>query len=309
MARTATKTSAAPTRQAAARFPVGTGKKPVVKSTGGDDLSALVLANKELEDAERAKTGSQSSFITLVKANSGIIDKNNPNYIKGVKPLDYAISSKKLTLGKEFDATIIGMFKLYAEVAAKEKESDMPKTVKFWHPDDAMQYPVEGYFDRPLPNGNILQPRHWVFLYLHKHPEITDGLIAFGGKGNKIYVELEKLIKAESTVCTELRFKVTNQDIYNDSYKKTDYYPKFEITGHNYKLTEDGKVVKAKDSDVDEATLREILTRSNEVQKAYREMRMVAKQSIHTLPASTERKALSVGKAVYDDEGDEAVSF
>jgi len=308
MARVATKTDVAPAKRTATRFP-DAGKKQVAKSTGGSDLSSLVLSNKEMEDAERAKTGSQSSFITLVKANSGIIDKNNPNYIKGVKPLDYAISSKKLALGKELDATIIGMFKLYAEVAAKEKESDMPKTVKFWHPDDAMQYPVEGYFDRPLPNGNILQPRHWVFLYLHKHPEITDGLIAFGGKGNKIYVELEKLIKAESKVCTELRFKVTNQDIYNDGYKKTDYYPKFEITGHNYKLTEDGKVVKAKDSDVDEETLREILTRSNKVQKAYREMRMVARQSVHALPAPAGRKAIGTRQEAYEEDEDDAVSF
>jgi len=309
MAKAATKTDVAPAKRVATRFP-DTGKKQTVKPVGSDDLSALVLANKEMEDAERAKTGSQNSFITLVKANSGIVDKNNPNFIKGVKPLDYAIASKKLGLGKELDVTIIGMFKIYGEVAKKEKDSDMPKTVKFWMPDDAAQYPVEGIFDRPLPNGNLLQPRHWVFVYLHDHPEIDDGLIAFGGKGNKIYTQLEKLIKAESSVCTELRFTVTHQDIYNEDYKKTDYYPKFEITGHNYKLTEDGKVVKAKDSKVDADTLREILTRSHKVQKDYQEMKMVAKQTIRALPAPTGRAALSAGKSAYEDDGgDEAVSF
>jgi len=297
MAKTATK----PAKQAT---------KAVAKATNNDELSALALANKELEDVERAKTGSQNSFISLVKANSGIVDKNNPNFIKGVKPLDFAIASKKIGLGKELDITILGMFKVYAEVTPKEKDSDMPRTVRFWMPEDAAQYPVDGLFDRTLPNGNVLQPNHWIFVYLHDYPDIEDGLIAFRSKGNSVYAQLEKLIKAESSVCTELRFTVTHQDIYNEKYKKTDYYPKFEITGHNYKLTEDGKISKTKDSKVDAAVLKEILVRSNKMQKAYQEMKMVAKQSnIRALPASPTR-ALPAGKGGYkDDEDDQAVNF
>jgi len=311
MAKTATKPKAAPSRQAAARLPANAGRKTTAaKSAGSDDLSALALANKELEDAERAKTGSQNSFIALLKANSRAIDKNNPEFIKGAKPLSYCIAKKKILLGSDLDVTILGMFKVYAEVTPKEKDSDMPKTVKFWNPEDAAQYPVDGWFDRPLPNGNVLQPHHWIFVYLHDHPEIEDGIISFAGKGNKVYSELVKLVKAESSVCTELRFKVTNQGIYNDTYKKTDYYPKFEITGHNYKLTEDGKVAKTKDSKVDAATLKEILTRSNEAQKAYSEMKMVAKQNVRALPAPGGRAALSAGKGGYvDDDEDQAVSF
>jgi len=305
--KTATKPKAAPAKQAAKRLPAAAGKKTTA-SVGSEDLSALVLANKEMEDIERAKTGSQNSFITLVKATSGIVDANDPAYIKGVKVLDYAIASKKLGLGKALDVTILGMFKLYAEVTPKEKDSDMPKTVKFWMPEDAAQYPVAGIFDRPLPNGNVLQPNHWVFVYLHAHPEIEDGLIAFRSKGNSVYAQLEKLIKAESSVCTELRFSVTNQAIRNETYKKNDYYPKFEITGHNYKLTEDNKVVKTKDSKVDAATLKEIIERSYKIQKSYQEMKMVAKQS--ALPAPNGRAALPAPKGGYvDDEDDEAVSF
>jgi len=308
MAKTATKPKAAPVR--AARLPANAGRKAAAaKPAGGDDLSALVLTNKEMEDAERAKTGSQNSFISLVKANSGIVDKNNPSFIKGVKPLDFAIASKKLGLGKELDITIIGMFKIYAEVTPKDTDSDMPRTVKFWMPEDAANYPVDGLFDRTLPSGNVLQPNHWIFVYLHDFPEIEDGLIAFRSKGNSIYAQLEKHIKAESSVCTELRFTVTHQDIYNEKYKKTDYYPKFEITGHNYKLTEDGKVAKTKDTKVDAATLKEILTRSNKVQKAYSEMKMVAKQNIRALPAPAGRAALPAGKGGYAEDNDEAVSF
>jgi hypothetical protein len=286
-------------------------KKP--KISEADELAALAQASKELEDEERAKTGNQNSFITLVKANGQVLDKNNPAYMPGVKTMDYVIASKKLRLGKTLDATILGMFKVYAEVKKKEKDNEMAPTVGFWMPEDAAQFQVTpgGIFDRELPNGNLLQPVHWVFLYLHDHPEVEDGLISFRSKGNSIYAQLEKLIKSESSVCTELRFAISNQDIYNEKYKKTDYYPKFEIVGHNYKLTEDGKVVKAKDSKLDTATLKEILERSKKAYENYKQLKMVAKRNIQALLGSPGRPALPAGKGGYEnDDGDsENVNF
>jgi hypothetical protein len=205
------------------------------------------------------------------------------------------------------------MFKIYAEVKKKEKDNEMPTTVGFWMPDDAAQFPVTpgGIFDRELPNGNILQPVHWVFLYLHDHPEVEDGLVSFRSKGNSIYAQLEKLVKAESSVCTELRFSVSSQDIYNEPYKKTDYYPKFEITGHNYKLTDDGKIVKTKDSSLDMVTLKEILSRSKKVYEDYKQMKMIAKKNVQALLGSPGRQALPAGKGNYEngDGEDENVNF
>lgn len=288
--------------------PVKAGKKSASTALAVDELASLAFANKDLEDEQRALTGNQNSFITLLKANSGVLDKNNPAYIKGAKALDYAISSKKVRLGAKLNATIIGMFKLYAESTKKEKDSEMPTTVGFWMPDDAAQFPISGggIFDRELPNGNVLQPCHWVFLYLHDNPDIEDGLIAFRSKGNSIYAALQKLVKAESAVVTELRFEISHQDIYNERYKKTDYYPKFEIVGRNYKLTDDGKIVIPKDGGMDAATLKEILTRSNKVQEGYKRMKLVAKRNVvGLLGAPQGRPALSVGKAVYGDEDDE----
>jgi hypothetical protein len=142
------------------------GKKSAVAVNTADELASLALSNKELEDEQRALTGNQNSFITLLKANSGALDKNNPAFIKGAKALEYAVTAKKLRLGAKLNATIIGMFKVYAETAKKDKDGDMPPTVGFWMPEDAAQFPVVegGIFDRDLPNGNILQPCHWVFL-------------------------------------------------------------------------------------------------------------------------------------------------
>jgi hypothetical protein len=308
MARTATATKKAPAKKNTA----GSKNKTTTTTSGlGDELSALASANKEMEDVERAKTGSQNSFITLVKGNSGILDKNNPAFIKGVKTLDYAIGSKKLALGKELDATIIGMFKIYAEVTQKESGNDMPKTVQFWMPDDAAQFPVTpgNNFDRQLPNGNVLQPCHWIFLYLHDHPEVEDALLAFRSKGNNIYAQLEKTVKAESSAVTELRFKITNQGLANEKYKKTDYYPKFEIVGRNYKFTEDGKVVGIKGSDVDGPTLKEILTRQNKMLESYSNMKMIAKKNVQAIAGVPGRAALPPGKGGYEDDEDDAVNF
>jgi hypothetical protein len=297
--------------------PVKAGRKSSTTTTGGaDELSSLALAGKELEDEQRAQTGSQNSFLTLVKANGQVLDKNNPSFMKGVKPLDYVIASKKLKLGAKLDATILGMFKVYAEVKpsptnAKGQKEEMDKTVAFWMPDQAMQFAIApgSIFDRELPNGNVLQPVHWVFVYLHDHPEIDDGIIAFRSKGNSIYADLQKLIKAESKVCTELRFEVSNQDIYNEKYKKTDYYPKFEIVGRNYTLTEDEKVVLDKKSGLDKETLKEILSRARDMQSAYKDMKMVAKRNIASLTGPAPRQALPAGKGGYEEEEEEAVNF
>jgi hypothetical protein len=246
-----------------------------------------------------------------VKANGQVLDKNNPAFMKGVKALDYVITSKKLKLGAKLDVTVLGMFKVYAEVKKGDTDKEMPKTVAFWMPDQAMNFEIASgsIFDRELPNGNVLQPVHWVFVYLHDFPEVDDGIIAFRSKGNSIYAALQKLIKAESSVCTELRFEVSNQDIYNEKYRKTDYYPKFKIVGRNYKLTEDEKVILDKQSGLDRETLKKILSRAKEMRLNYKEMKMVAKRNVEAITGPAPRQALPVGKGGYEDDGEEAVNF
>jgi hypothetical protein len=270
-------------------------------------LSSLVQAGRELESEQRASTTRQNSFLTLVKANGQVLDKNNPSFMKGVKPLDYVITSKKIKLGASVDATVLGIFKIYAEVKYGDTKDEMPKTVKFWHPVQAEQFEVAPgtIFDRELPNGNVLQPNHWVFLYLHDFPEIDDALVAFRSKGNSVCAELQKLVKAQSEACTELRFELSHQDMYNEKYKKTDYYPKFELTGRNYAVNSDGKVVINKDSGLDKDTLKEILSRAKAIQTDYKEMRMVSECSIAALTGPVPRKALPGPSKGYEEDEDE----
>jgi hypothetical protein len=282
-------------------------KSSTVTTSSVDELSSLALAGKELEDEQRAQTGSQSSFITLVKSNGQVLDKNNPAYMKGVKPLEYVITNKKLKLGAKLDVTILGMFKVYAEVKKGATDKEMPQTVGFWMPEQAVQFDIaEGsLFDRGLPNGNVLQPVHWVFVYLHDFPEVEDGIIAFRSVGNKYYTELQKTVKAESAVCTELRFEVSHLEVYNEKYKKTDYYPKFDIVGRNYKLTDEGKLVIDKQSGMDKDTLKDILGRAKDMQSAYKNMQMVTKRDVTSLTGPAPRKALAQANVADDDDGDD----
>jgi hypothetical protein len=289
-----------------------TAAKTVTTTAGMDDLSSLAMEGKTLEDERRAETVSQNSFVTLVKANSKVLDPNHSSYMKGVKAMDYVITSKKLKLGAKLDVTIMGMFKVYAEVIPGETKKEMPKTVGFWPPEQAVQFPMKQgeIFDRELPNGNILQPVHWVFVHLHDFPEVDDAIVAFRSVGNKIYTELQKYVKAESSVCTELRFELSHQDIFNKNYDKTDYYPKFTLTGRNYKLTEDGKVVIDKKSGIEKEELKEILLRAKTIQEEYKNNQMVASHNIEQLQGPAARKALPAGDADYeDDEDDDGVRF
>jgi hypothetical protein len=268
-----------------------------------DELSALAKRAKELEDVERAKTGSQNSFITLVQGNSGVLLPDDPRHIKGVKLHDYVISAKKLRLGPVLDITVLGMFKLYEERAKKDKDNEMAATVGFWMPDDAANVPIgKGeIFARPLPSGNILMPVHWVYVYLHDFPDIDDGLIAFRSTGNRVYTALEKLIKAESSLCTELRFKVGKQPIKNDTYNTTNYYPDFILQKERNFVCQDDRVVPIKGG-LDRATLKELLERSTQVQEDYASMKLVAKKS--NLPAllGSGPARPAIAAADYDDE-------
>jgi hypothetical protein len=278
-------------------------KKAVAKKEDSDidELAALAAASKAYEDEDRSKTGSSNSFISLAQGNTGIVKPDNKAFVKGAKLYDFVIPKLKLVLGQTIDATVLGIFSLYAESEKKARESDMAKTVSFWLPEDAEQIPLEqgSNFNHILPNGNLLQPVYWAFLYLHKHPEIDDALLAFRSIGNKVCRELKKEIAANSAICTELRFTIGKQSIASKNYSEPSYYPKFEISGRNFKY-EDGKLIAVKGG-LKKDELAEVLRRGRELQESYSTMRMVSKKNLSALLGPTPRKALA-GPASDDDE-------
>jgi hypothetical protein len=248
-------------------------------NSGLDELSALAAQAQALEAIERAKIGRQCNFIALAQGNSGMLLPDDPGYIEGVKLHDFVLPQKKLILGQTFNATVLATCKLYAETAKKERDNEVPPTLGFWMPEDAENVPVQGYFDRPLPNGNILRPVHWVFLYLHDHPEIEDAVLPFRSIGNTVYTSLAKQIKSESAICTELQFKVSKQAIRNESYRTTNYYPKFELAGRNFTFR-NGMV---NPQLLASETVKEILVRSTQIQQDYADMQLVGRKNVSAL--------------------------
>lgn len=291
---------------------MATTKKAPAKVQAGvpadsDGLNGLIAQAAQAEAVLRAESGSNLQWIKILDPSSNELIPEDAAYIKGAKARDLVISSSKTRLGPNVDATIVGMFKVFAEVEKPAVQGDMPKTVGYWHPTDAMQIPLEGNFDRPLANGHVLQPVHWVFLYLHDHPEIEGVVISFRSTGNKYFNELEKVVKANSHIVPELRFNVTTQAVKNEKYNRTYYYPKFELQDQRncaYSAEEGLRSVK---DGLDKDTLKEVLQRYGDLYKAFTEYTLVARrqnisQSIPGLPSKTAAE-------IKDDDDGEEVRF
>ena len=279
-----------------------------VPATQGTDLNALIAQAAQAEAVIRSESGSNLLWLKILDPSANELIEEDAAYIKGAKARDYVIASSKTRLGKELDATIVGMFKVFAEVEKPANAGDMPKTVGYWHPADAMQVPLEGNFDRPLANGHVLQPVHWVFLYLHDNPDLEGVVLSFRSTGNKYYNELEKLVKANSKIVPELRFTISTQAVKNEKYNKTYYYPKFEIQEQrNCAYSPETGLTSVKGG-LDKDTLQEVLKRYGEVYKAFSEYTLVSKRSniAQMLPGAQSR---TVAEIAEDDEETEAVRF
>lgn len=275
-----------------------------VPATQGADLNALIAQAAQAEAVIRAESGSNLQWIKILDPSANELIPEDAAYIKGAKARDFVIASSKTRLGNAVDATIIGMFKVFAEVEKPANAGDMPKTVGYWHPTDAMQVPLEGNFDRPLANGHVLQPVHWVFLYLHDHPEIEGVVLSFRSTGNKYYNELEKLVKANSNIVPELRFTISTQAVKNEKYNKTYYYPKFEIQEQRncaYSAEEGLKSVK---NGLAKEELAEVLKRYGEVYQAFTGYTLVTRRTniSSMLPGAPVKAATEIVDA---DEGEE----
>jgi hypothetical protein len=295
------KPAAVPAKKPAAAVPA--------KSSELDELNELAAVVKTGEEIMRNETGGQNSFIKLIQdPQAKELAEGKPEYIKGAKYKHFVIGNKKLNLGLKFDATVVGMFKLYEETEVKkENAKELPKIFGYWMPEDADNIPVDGIFDRPFiakdGTQHVLRPVHWVALYIHRFPEITDAVLSFRSTGNSVYTQLAKLIKNNSEMASQLRLTVSSQAIENKTWDKTNLYPAFEIAGRNFDYV-DGKIklIKEEAGGLDVATIKDLLGRSAELAKEYQENKMVArKRDIAGLlgaPAANGAKAIGApGKA------------
>lgn len=308
----------------------GTAKRgPKAKAAGTganefDDLSNLAREGKACEDEIRAQTGGSMTWIACVQPGAGVLTKGDPAYMKGVEAGDFYIADKKLHTGDTLRATVLGMFKVYAEQKRKESENEMAQTISFWLPQDAEQIllPPGENFARTLANGNTLVPMHWVFLDIEGHPEITDAMLPFRSKGNAYFKNLEKLVKKSSEMCVQCIVEFRAEAVRSEEYKKTYFYPVGSVVGKNFEFdAETGKVELVKGGP-NAAEVRRLLERYNDLQKSYKDLKIVSKRSQQMLEASigapmiggpAPRRGLPGGSAkggyAVDDASDESAKF
>lgn len=262
-------------------------------------LNEVIQRVSATEAAHRASEGSALTWITLIGAGSKVLVEKDAAYIEGAMPNTFVITSKKILLGKKFKATVLGIFKVYAEMTVPPQGSgDMAKTVGYWHPDDAEQVPLEGNFKRPLPNGNNLEVQHWALLYLPDHPELEGVVLSFKGAGNQYAKKLSKLIKDNSTVSPELMVEFSVEQVENKNYKKYFSYPVAEIAGKNFEF--DGTNVTFKGMKEKEAEV--VIDRWADVQEAYDKGSMVARHA--ALPKANAPKQIEAEVVDKVDNGD-----
>jgi hypothetical protein len=287
----------------------GAAKKPLKTSVDLSFLTQLAAENKELEDLERAQTGGNVAFLSLVGQQSGVTMKGNPRYIPGVKVQDYIIHDKKLIFGPEVDVTVLGIFKLYVEVEKKDATSkDLPRTFGFWNPEDAEKFEVSGIFDRELSNGHLLQPVHWVYLYIHESPELDNVVLSLRSSGNAEAKELSKLIKGNSTISSELRFTLLSEVRLSKDQKTSWYAPKFELQKkRNFTYDQDEETL----LDVkDPGEVQALLERAKQMREDYNNTKLVGKRNTAALTGGV-KPVLAIEDSVTgeDIEEDEDVQF
>lgn len=245
-------------------------------------INSRVQKAAQAELAHRAEFGSNLTWVTLVGAKSKVTIKKDEAYIPGAKVDDFVIASKKLLLGASFKAVVLGVLKVYAEMTTPVAQGDMPRTAGYWHPSDAEQVPLEGNFNRPLPNGNHLEAQHWAMLYLPDHPELEGVVLSFKGVGNQYAKKLQKMLKEASTISPELIVEFTAEQVENKKYSTYNSYPVAEIVGKAFDYDDGVKLVK---DSFNAETVEEICNRYADVYDAYDHGAMIAK---HTYNGPTE---------------------
>jgi hypothetical protein len=325
MARVATKpargTTSSASRKGAVQGSVrGTAKPAAGKKDAPDDEDIAALADEalELDHKEREQFAVSSVvYVSIVGRMSQATMKSKPGYIPGAK-LGHIVTSGKENLGEDALVTVLGVYKLYGVYEQDRIEGGKKvqgRLKRYIMPDDAAQ--IRGLaqnaglevtnFDVTLPDGNIMRPMHWVHLYLHDRPDITNAVVSLRSTGNKIATEVVKIIQqCEVQHCTELRFLLSHREESNESGEW--YVPNFELVEQRNFRVEDGQFLTVKGG-FTKKEMYDVVKLSTDRRKDYASFRMVSKTEVLALFGSEPRRALPRGKEEYKDEPDEAVNF
>lgn len=215
-------------------------KKEVKKEAlvADDDFLSLIDENEKL--ASQDSDGLNVSFISIAKDKCSALDEDDEkNYIPELKLKQLYVHKDKKVLGSVVKAIPLAFFSLFAEY---ENEAKSPKYFGPWQYEEGMQFDlVDGsFYDRQLPNGNILKPIIWVPVLLPDFPDMNKPILSAKVTTNAIFRAWKKEIVGMDAVPPQCLYTVKATKIKKDKNDWIDYEFTFDSFTYEKK---DGKAV------------------------------------------------------------------
>lgn len=236
-----------------------------------DELATLLTQSEQLQAKENEGEGVKADYILLAKSGTKALKRLEKDlYIPDLKMGDFFIQKDKKVLGERLEVVPLAFVTLYQEKSGTDKDA---KFFGIWNKEQATTFPlVEGnYFNRQLPNGNILVPVHWVMVEILGHQEIENAVITFKSTGSKIWKSWKEDAKNRSASSATLVYEIFEEAYNNDKYDWTD-------VGFSYK---ENLIEK------DKAMAVYCLKKSNAIRESYEKSLLVGNRNLDTLKSVT----------------------
>ena len=235
-----------------------------IAEVSDEELAQLMAKNSKLQENENAGEGVKADYILLAKTASKALKKKETElYIEGLAVGDFYLQREKVNLGSELKVVPLAFITLFDET---DSTGSFRGT---WNKEQAGQFPlVDGsYYNRQLPNGNILTPKNWVMVEVLGHPEIENAVICYKSTGSRIWKKWKEDSKTRSSSSATLVYNISEMDVENDKNSWTDI-------GFSYaeSLLETDKAMAVK-----------CLKKSNAIREAYENHILVANHDIASL--------------------------
>lgn len=261
-----------------------------IAEVSDDEIATLMAQNAKLQEKENAGEGVKADYILLAKTASKALKKKETDlYIEGLAVGDFYLQRDKVNLGSELKVVPLAFITLYDET---DREGNFKGC---WNKEQAGTFPlVDGsYYNRLLPNGNILTPKNWIMVEVLGHPEIENAVICYKSTGSRIWKKWKDDAKTRSQSSATLVYNIFEMDVENDKNSWTDI-------GFSYaeSLLETDKVMAVK-----------CLKKSNAIRESYENHTLVANHDVASLSAKPVTAMITDASEVEDSHDDEEYGF
>ena len=246
----------------------------------------------------------QFKFVLIAQKGSKAIDPDETDlYIEGLKRKQFYLLKEKKILGDTLRVVPLMFIQCYGEYAIdKRNPKKAPTFVGVWHKDDAVEIPLaeDSYFDRPLPNGNVLRPINWVPVYLPDFPELEDTAVPFKSNSNKRVRAWKKDAESRGSAVFENTYELTVEVQKSGDDSWFEIVPEFR-----------SKVFELKDDAIEiyEDFAEAVIERAEQIAKQYEEGKVIPRRNVANILGYmrnvTSDHATGLLAAPSDDDADD----